>query len=262
MWAADRRYRLIDTPMRVAVESSELAARIGELLAPLSADRPARASNTFQVTGSEGGYRLYQSCIEVDRTETGEDLLVGLVARMNRRAVERSHTFAVHAGVVSFGDRTLAFPAPSGGGKTTLVAACLTRGATYLSDEALILDAELRAVPYPKPLALSDWSAAILGVDPWPGETLVTAAQLGADVAQRPAPLTDLLIPHRAPGAGLEPLPRSETAATLLRLSFNHYRDPRAAFGLATAAARRVRAWRLSYDDPGEAARLLAETFG
>ena len=101
---------------------------------------------------------------------------------------------AIHAGVVAIGDSTIAFPSVSGNGKTTLTAACLLSGFSYISDEALVLDDNGSVIPYPKPLALSKWSCETLGIAVEREETLVTAADLGAVVEQGGTQVTDIVV--------------------------------------------------------------------
>ena len=96
--------------------------------------------------------------------------------------------------MVAIGDRAIAFPSVSGNGKTTLTAACLLSGFSYISDEALVLDGDGAVIPYPKPLALSKWSCETLGIPEEGEETLVTAADLGADVAQGGIRVTDVVV--------------------------------------------------------------------
>ena len=60
----------------------------------------------------------------------------------------------VHAGVVAQGERALLLPGASFAGKSTLTAALLDAGLTYLSDEYAVLDAAGRVHPYPRPLTL------------------------------------------------------------------------------------------------------------
>lgn len=55
---------------------------------------------------------------------------------------------------------TIAFIAPSGTGKTT-VARTLGPGLGYVSDETIAVDAELRIVPYPKPLSVKQPAAGV-----------------------------------------------------------------------------------------------------
>jgi hypothetical protein len=56
---------------------------------------------------------------------------------------------------VQAGHHALLLPAPSGGGKSTLVAGLVQRGLGYLSDELVALEAGgSRVLPYPKPISL------------------------------------------------------------------------------------------------------------
>ena len=57
--------------------------------------------------------------------------------------------------------------------------------------------------------------------------------------------------------ASLTPLPASEIVAGLPRHSFNHHKHPAESVRIATDLAKKAWAWRLTYDDPGEAAALL-----
>lgn len=72
------------------------------------------------------------------------------------------HVF-VHAGVVVLNGRAILLPGPSFAGKTTLVAALVSCGATYYSDEFAALDGEGLVHAYPRPLSMrsedEQWSA-------------------------------------------------------------------------------------------------------
>jgi hypothetical protein len=60
----------------------------------------------------------------------------------------------VHAGVVAVGERAIAIPGASFSGKTTLVAALVRAGATYVSDEYAPLDADGLVHPFPRRLTI------------------------------------------------------------------------------------------------------------
>jgi hypothetical protein len=60
----------------------------------------------------------------------------------------------VHAGVVAWHERAIAIPGQSFTGKTTLVAALVRAGATYVSDEYAPLDAGGRVHPFPRRLTI------------------------------------------------------------------------------------------------------------
>jgi hypothetical protein len=156
--------------------------------------------------------------------------------------------------------RIVAFPADSGQGKTTFTGALLTRGAGYLSDEALVFQRDGTVVPYPKPLALSRWSCEALGLEQRGEETLATAGDFGAKVASG-GPLTDVVMTEFGSAeTTIAQLPRSAAMSALLGHAFNHYKDPSHAFHLATKVASTSTVWSLRYQDPIDAATLLLET--
>lgn len=224
----------------------------------------------FNSPESSGGPAVSRHPLVVG-DQSGGDLLAEperlriLTAELNRGALERYTGFAAHAGVVAFGSRVIAMPAVSGTGKTTMAAACIAAGATYVSDEALCVRyADGQVEPYPKPLALSRWSAAAVGFDAGTdtgAEVLATAGDLGGDAASSALALTDVIRLERAPSGAapdLRPLHRAEAVPLLLSMSFNHYRRSAESFTLVTALAQTCRTWTLSYADPMAAAATLA----
>ena len=226
------------------------------------ASEPARARNIIQVTGENGGpYAVYHDCRRLARDAATPAALVALVAGLNNAAIGQCPHFAVHSGVVAWKHGVAAFPAVSGGGKTTLTASLVQAGFDYVSDEALVLNDDGGVIPYPKPFALSRWSAELLGLPPGEVETLALASDLGGSDQSTTDPLTDVVIAEYAhDSVSMEPLPRSQIIAALISMSFNHYKDPERAFRLASKVGREARVWRLEYDDPLQAAELVAET--
>jgi hypothetical protein len=81
---------------------------------------------------------------------------------LDEAVVERQVEMAiVHAGVVALGGRAILLPGPSLAGKSTMVAALVRRGATYLSDEYALIGADGRVHPYPRSLLLRDPQGAV-----------------------------------------------------------------------------------------------------
>lgn len=107
-----------------------------------------RASGRYLLT-TEGGGRLSAR----SRREALHLVAGRIHLELAQRCPER--TF-VHAGVVAFGERMVVLPGRSCSGKTSLVCACLRRGATYFSDEYAAFDSDGRVHPYPRPLQLRD----------------------------------------------------------------------------------------------------------
>lgn len=182
------------------------------------------------------------------------------LVEINRAAVLGLDQLAIHAGVVGRGRVVVAFPSPSGAGKSTLTAACLRAGFDYWSDEALILSPRGEVIPYPKPLSLSTDSRRLLGIEasPGKGEMAMTAEELGAQHGPGEGALRHVVVLERRHGAPeITSRPSGETVTALLGHAFNHYRKPEESYRLACWVAERAQAWRLSYEEPVGAARLL-----
>lgn len=125
-------------------------------------------------------------------------------ARMHVAATAPGLVF-VHAGVVGWQGRAIVIPGVSWSGKTTLVAALLRAGATYLSDEYAVLDGSGRVMSYPQPLAIREPFRRIR----------VPAADLGASVGVDPLPVCRVLLCSYRDGAEWAPTRLSAGRAVL-----------------------------------------------
>lgn len=227
------------------------------------AGRGAHMADTYCVAVDEG-YHTFRDCTELPSGPTRQNALASVLADLNQRAVAGFEGFAVHAGVVQLGSRTAAIPADSGGGKSTLTAALVLAGFDYLSDEGLCVDYDTGAVePYPKAISLAPWSRKALGLDDGTAsgssfERAYSATQLGGRIGG-PGLLTDIVFPiyddHSNPN--IEPMARSAAHAKLLKLSFNHFKNPEKAFRLSSELVRNADCWEFTYSDPLQAAEFL-----
>lgn len=233
---------------------------------------PVRLRHTYEMVaaGSLGNDkpRVFRDCRSLG-SGSSELLTSRLLTDINREAVNQYEGFAAHAGVIARDGRAMALPALTKGGKSTLTSACVMAGFGYVSDESLCIDIKSgEVVPYHKPIMLSAESCRLLGIDEpsdhsgWV-ERGVTANDLGGTAVTDHLKLDHIVFAQYGhDDVNLTPLPASEAVAGLLRLSFNHYKTPADSFRLATSIAATVRTWRLTYDDPQEAAELLAEELG
>lgn len=239
--------RVLGSRFTVRAADPRIAAELARLLAPFLAD------------GAPGRALVVDAPVDLEPA----DALPVVLAEINTTALAEADFFAVHAGAVARGGRVVAAPAVSGTGKSTLTAACLRAGLDYVSDEALCLDWDTGAItPYPRPIALSRWSAAAIGVTaPADGEeSLFTAADLGAATATGPLGLAEVVLLERGAGpARLRPLPRGEAVAEVLRRSFTSWRRPDRAFALVHEVLGRTRTWRLTLGEPTAAAALVTD---
>ena len=94
----------------------------------------------------------------------------------------------VHAGVVSWRGQAIVIPGPSHSGKTTLVQALLTAGASYYSDEFALIDSAGSVHPFPRPLAIRGNGSI----------TRIAAAQLGAPQATACARIARIILTRYA----------------------------------------------------------------
>jgi hypothetical protein len=108
----------------------------------------------FAVLRDPDGYRVIQGngeeqvCVELE-------LAVWLLHTQMRRYVgHHSELIFVHAGVVTHRGRAILLPGHSFAGKSTLVAALVTAGADYYSDEYAVLDQSGRVAQYLEPIQL------------------------------------------------------------------------------------------------------------
>ncbi len=244
------RIGLLDSVIAVEADDAVLVELAG-LFPLVGADAPA----TGRVEVSHGTCR--SSLQTLSAPDPASAVLV-VAALVNELAVHQCRSFAVHAAVVARAGRVVALAAESGTGKSTLCAVLLTRGWEYVSDEALVLDADGSVRPYPRPLALSPWSLRYLGLpEPAAGadERLVCPAELSAQTASGRLSLTDVVQLERSSPSRLSATTGAAGAAVLLRYAFNHYRAPRSA--LLTVARPGVKGWGLLMADPDDAAQLL-----
>jgi hypothetical protein len=141
----------------VEVEDDALRAAVEAILPPgwaATDDFPEDGHLTL-ASGSDGSYGLIVDNVLVaadlpaDVAVHALDSQIRAIVALNAQAL-----VFIHAGVVGVGDGALVLPAPSFAGKSSLVAALVAAGATYLSDEFAPLDSEGFVHPYPRPLSI------------------------------------------------------------------------------------------------------------
>ena len=259
---------MLGTACFVRSQHADVGEAVGRLLAPFHRSRcgvPGKLRFSL-VAGENRDHGLYRDCWRRAHGSSWARLAHALLAELNLHAIEGFDDFAVHAGAVAVGDRVVAFPADSGGGKSTITAACLLAGFDYVSDEALCVGfADERVVPYPKPVMLSEHSRSLLGIAApmveFEGDAVETAfgsEELGAGIAEGDLRLGHLVRLVRREGPPrLRQVSSSEAVGSLLRMSFNHYKRPRQSFDLVARLARECRVWELEHHEPRPAADLL-----
>ncbi len=180
-----------------------------------------------------------------------------LESALNHQTMLTQNTFfQLHAGVMSFHDRAVVFTGKSGTGKSTLAAALLARGWSYLCDEfALIEPSSLLVYPFPKALSIKQGGVdhiERLNLPLVSGEwsngkrtrqfSYVVPTEAGGGGVGGPCPVGSVLFLSRRVNMPLQwsRLTAPETAMTLYRCGLNTEVLGRQAFDTAVALARRA----------------------
>lgn len=143
--------------VEVTLGDAELEGAVEEILPPgRTACRPDASAGRFGLhqTG-EDAYEVTFAGFPSMAHATLDVALTMLDAQMRLFIAANARDWLfVHAGVVARAGRALVAPGDSFSGKTTLVRALVSAGATYYSDEYAVLDGAGRVHPYPRPLSI------------------------------------------------------------------------------------------------------------
>jgi len=147
--------------IRIVSNEPEALNELGTLLPEVLADQyeikpPSDTDHEFRHTWNRTGFDSLEKNGEVLAQNAPRDSILDQLCSNIRRTVAE---FAVdkvfvHAGVVAWRDRAIVLPAKSFGGKSTLVAELVRRGAVYYSDEYAVFDEQGLVSPFPKPLSI------------------------------------------------------------------------------------------------------------
>jgi hypothetical protein len=175
--------RSCGVPVQVHCEDRRQEARARAILAANATpcDFVATGVPTFGLSEGRHGacnLTLDGALIAVD-VEPGIAITILDAEVRARIAAHAPDHVIVHAGAVAHRGRGIVLPGPSFAGKTTLVAALLAAGASYLSDELAVIDAQGMLHAFPRPLSLRDPETTLA--------TRVAAAQVAPHAPAPPA---------------------------------------------------------------------------
>jgi len=200
--------------LRIGSNRSELLEHAKAILPPgWSELEPTEGQRRFGIMAEpDGTYSVFRGSVCVS-TGQGLDLsivvLEGIVrGQVAEDAVDR---IFVHAGSVAHDGRAIIFPGYSFSGKTTITAAMVRAGATYLSDEFAVLDAEGMVHPFAKPLSIREHPER-LQVDH-------SVESLGGVAEDTALPLGLAVITNYVPGAKWDPVTLAPADAALALLA-------------------------------------------
>lgn len=254
---------VLETAMSVEVDDPELEDVVAHLLAACAGGSRSRITAEVRATGSEPWQ--VSSPAHSAAADTPASAVSHILTAVNLSVLAATPLLALHAAVLARAGTTLVVPGASGWGKSTLTAALLAEGWSYVSDEALALEwdsGQLR--PYPRPLGLSVWSAATLGLSGGvrgEQESYWSPADLGADVEHEPGTCRWIVLPVRDDSTPptLESVHRMSAMTALLPRGFTQHRDPARALVLLADLIRGASVQVLRLGPPAAAARLITE---
>lgn len=225
---AEARIAIAGTGIRLACSERALARRVLAGFAHLVVpdDAPPRISIEVQATAN--GYVVVQDRDPVLRVREIDEVTPALKAYLVQQILARDdYRLAVHAAALARGGRVLLLPGEAGSGKSTLAAALTARGFTFLGDDTVLLqdDMRVRGLPFALAVKAGAWdllkpyhpSLFALPVDRRPDGRVVRYLRPNA-VAADALPATWMIFPswEGASRPGLSPLSRVDALRRFL----------------------------------------------
>ena len=155
-WPASFSFVCFGARFRVDVSEPSLLNDIKKYLPPNSRSKEVvQPDCTYTLVKDVNCYTLCRGLNQLKRLRNLEATLAVLQSDLHFHvALFARRKLFVHAGVVGWNGGAIVIPGRSMSGKSTLVDALVSKGATYLSDEYAVLDANGMVHPYPKMLTL------------------------------------------------------------------------------------------------------------
>lgn len=200
-------------PIQASASSKQGLETLDKYLFP-TLPRTAAAGDTdaLRIRVEEVGnrFQLLVDDVPVAEADHSAALIPYAIQHIDDRVIPKlTNLRAVHAGAVQFEDKVLLLPGSTHAGKSSMVAELLRRGATYLSDEYALIDADGLAHPYPRPLLLRNGG---------PDRTPLLPKDCSAGIASGPAPVGWIMELRYREGASwrIVSVPQSHALLTLL----------------------------------------------
>ena len=243
-------------PVRITVGSDELLAALPQRL-PFATEMntapvDGAASFTLLPLDHDHGYMFFAGSELVLESAEGEPVLEEFARELMIHVANfcPDRVF-VHAGVVGWNGRALVMPGTSFAGKTTLTAALVRAGATYLSDEYAVVDEAGWVHPYPRDLQMRE---------PGKSEQRSTPVEsLQGRATTTPMRVAQVVFARYEPGAAWDPQPITPGIAVLemLRHSIPVQRIPGRVLCTLKAMIEGATAWSSARDEADAVAESL-----
>jgi hypothetical protein len=256
-------------------DDDEITDAIAGVLAPLRSDRSPNVAIEIEIeidTDSESGWLVTAGGAEPVRLGSRLSVVLRAIGEVSNLAVASvPNDLVFHAGAVSAAGRAVVMPAASNHGKSTLTTALVAAGYAYLTDEAAVIEDDLRVRAFLKSIALDPGSFPLFDhlapadavnglsraiacrewhVDP----TFVGATAPSATVAA-------IVCPHWRAGAAtcVSPVAPTEALHLLLGEAFDFAAGGQAVFDRLVRLVQDVPVYRIGYSDLDEAVVAVGE---
>lgn len=267
-------YAALDARIGFVCADTEIARSIDDVLGPLRGDGdPETVIRIATTSADDAGWTI--------RVADGDEMTLGSRLSVALRAIGEVNNLAVasvpdslvlHAGAVSDGGRGVLLPGGSNHGKSTLTAALVADGFSYLTDEAAAIGDGLVIRPFPKSIALDPGSFPLFPelAPPDDLEGLARAvacrewhidpARVGSVAG--PTPVAAVICPHWRAGAAtrvssIEPV---EALQLLLGDAFDFSEGGQGVFARLVELVESVPVVKLAYGDTASAIAAVRET--
>lgn len=282
-WASCVSYDILGQRVNVRSTCSEFAGRLASLLRSFSvhAGDGTPPDVTFSLVVAPPAktptirpfHFLYQDGHQVSRTHHRWQLFRYLECQLDHILADQvTDRLLFHAGGVSKNGAGVIIPGESGSGKSSLTLALLEAGFEYFSDEVAVVDqgsGELHSFPKPVSIKnrtifpeLSQQPDLWFGPEPDVQDAVwyLHPEDLGATVAQKPAPVEYIVFRERRSGASkLEPLTPGEAMQRLIANSINLHRLGSNGFHLAADVVNEAQCFVLKSGDLASSVSLVNE---
>lgn len=277
-WLLNQGFRVLAYAFRIRTTSEPCAELVLRAVGACRSSDVGDDVPTYQLDVGDEFARLDLGGNHVLKNASPGDAFAQLVWHvMNQAVADVRHVLVIHAGVVATpAGSAVLLPAASGGGKTTLTAALVRAGFSFLSDEMAAIDPETRHVlPVPRSLFMKPGTFEALGI-PRPeisaaarrfldGSWPVTPDDLRPGSLGGPAPIGTIIAPAYRAGSEttIERVSRATGLMDLAAQAFNL-----SAFGgnagirLLGDVARSANCFRLGVGGLDEAVAYVAEASG
>jgi HprK-related kinase A len=269
-------FKILDFPFCIKSNSKRFLQDFGDILHYFKAARPDSDQDngtSFQVsidhlsTITDGNRIIYQS-------PNYRYILEYLEYEIYNLLIDKlTNYYLIHAGVVSYHNKAILFPAQSGSGKTTLIAGLLKNGFRYLTDEIAVIEPQtLLVYPFLKPLNIKMGSLPLFA-NFEPEMELINKRDIGVKdkihhvlvrngsihPADKPIPAGDIIFVQYDPRAKcrLTPISRVNTIFDMAKCSFNQYRFKEKGIDILHSLVRRCRCYQLKFSQVGKAVDLI-----